>query len=153
MSLYESHLCTRNVGPSIADHRRPHYIPLHPLLANRLAAPDNDTNSTLYCFTAYLECCRRVHSIGSIFDANLGAVLLFQPDVGWIAVLSGAFAIVWGLLRTGIAISTLRKLTHPFDRARKQGSFLKFDGSILHCYNLEVSFNLLSAQVVTRREP
>jgi hypothetical protein len=27
------------------------------------------------------------------FDANLGTVILFQPDVGWIAVISGIFAI------------------------------------------------------------
>jgi hypothetical protein len=48
------------------------------------------------------------------FDANLGAVVLFQPDVGWIAILSGIFAVVWGLLRTGIVISTLRQsVTRP----------------------------------------
>jgi CubicO group peptidase (beta-lactamase class C family) len=43
------------------------------------------------------------------FGANLPAILLFQPDVGWVAVISGIFAIVWGLLRTGIVISMLRK--------------------------------------------
>jgi hypothetical protein len=43
------------------------------------------------------------------FDANLGTVILFQPDVGWVAVVSGIFAIVWGLLRTGIGISILRQ--------------------------------------------
>jgi CubicO group peptidase (beta-lactamase class C family) len=44
------------------------------------------------------------------FDASLGVVLLFQPDVGWIAVISGIFAIVWGLLRTAIIISTQRQM-------------------------------------------
>jgi hypothetical protein len=43
------------------------------------------------------------------FDANLGAVILFQPDVGWIAVISGIFAIVWGVISTGIGISMLRQ--------------------------------------------
>jgi CubicO group peptidase (beta-lactamase class C family) len=48
------------------------------------------------------------------FHANLGAVLLFQPDVGWIAIVSGIFAVVWGLLRTGIVILTFRQsVTRP----------------------------------------
>lgn len=44
------------------------------------------------------------------FDASLRVVILFQPDVGWIAISSGIFAIVWGLLRTGIIISTQRQM-------------------------------------------
>jgi hypothetical protein len=44
------------------------------------------------------------------FGANMSVILLFQPDVGWVAVISGAFAIIWGLLRTGIIISTLRQI-------------------------------------------
>lgn len=59
------------------------------------------------------------------FDANLGVVILFQPDVGWVAIISGIFAIVWAVLRTGLVISTLRQLTPPFDRVRKQGSILE----------------------------
>ena len=43
------------------------------------------------------------------FDASLGTIILFQPDVGWIAILSGIFAIVWGLLRIGVVISMLRQ--------------------------------------------
>ncbi|HLO31475.1 MAG TPA: serine hydrolase domain-containing protein [Anaerolineales bacterium] len=43
------------------------------------------------------------------FGANLPAILLFQPDVGWVAVISGIFAVLWGLLRTGIVISMLSK--------------------------------------------
>ena len=42
------------------------------------------------------------------FGSKLSVILLFQPDVGWVALISGIFAIVWGLLRTGIVISTLR---------------------------------------------
>ena len=30
------------------------------------------------------------------FEANISTVILFQPDVGWVAVMSGVFAIVWG---------------------------------------------------------
>lgn len=43
------------------------------------------------------------------FDANISTVILFQPDVGWVAVISGIFAIAWGILRTGIVISMLRR--------------------------------------------
>ena len=43
------------------------------------------------------------------FGANLKAVILFQPDVGWMAVISGIFAIVWGVISTGIGISMLRQ--------------------------------------------
>lgn len=50
------------------------------------------------------------------FGANLSTIILFQPDVGWVAVISGVFAIVWGLLRTGIVISTLRQ---TFERQKK----------------------------------
>ena len=36
------------------------------------------------------------------FEANISTVILFQPDIGWVAVISGVFAILWGLLRTAI---------------------------------------------------
>ena len=42
------------------------------------------------------------------FGANLQAMILFQPDVGWIAIISGVFALVWSFLRTGIVIYMLR---------------------------------------------
>jgi CubicO group peptidase (beta-lactamase class C family) len=45
-----------------------------------------------------------------VFRAKMSVILLFQPDVGWVAVISGVFAIVWGLLRTGIIISSLRQI-------------------------------------------
>jgi hypothetical protein len=43
------------------------------------------------------------------FGANIPTVILFQPDVGWVAVVSGVFAIVWGAISTGIGISMLRQ--------------------------------------------
>jgi hypothetical protein len=43
------------------------------------------------------------------FDANISTVILFQPDVGWVAVVSGVFAIVWGVVSTGIGILMLRQ--------------------------------------------
>jgi hypothetical protein len=43
------------------------------------------------------------------FGSKLSVILLFQPDVGWVVLISGIFAIVWGLLRTGIVSSTLRR--------------------------------------------
>jgi CubicO group peptidase (beta-lactamase class C family) len=42
------------------------------------------------------------------FGANLPVILLFQPDVGWVAVMSGIFAIIWGVMSTGVGISMLR---------------------------------------------
>ena len=42
------------------------------------------------------------------FGANLTTVLLFQPDVGWVALITGIFAIVWGAISTGIGISMSR---------------------------------------------
>jgi hypothetical protein len=50
------------------------------------------------------------------FAANVSTVILFQPDVGWVATASGIFAIVWGVLRTGIVISTFR---HVFEKQKK----------------------------------
>jgi CubicO group peptidase (beta-lactamase class C family) len=43
------------------------------------------------------------------FGVDLPAILLFQPDVSWVAVISGIFAIVWGVMSTGIGISMLRQ--------------------------------------------
>ena len=43
------------------------------------------------------------------FEVDISTMILLQPDVSWVAVISGVFAIVWGLLRTGIVISTLRQ--------------------------------------------
>jgi CubicO group peptidase (beta-lactamase class C family) len=43
------------------------------------------------------------------FEANISTVILFQPDVGWVALVSGIFAIVWGLISTVIGISALRQ--------------------------------------------
>jgi CubicO group peptidase (beta-lactamase class C family) len=42
------------------------------------------------------------------FEANISTVILFQPDVGWVAAISGIFAIVWGVISTSIGISMLR---------------------------------------------
>ena len=42
------------------------------------------------------------------FGANLRAMILFQPDVGWIAVIGGIFALVWGFLRTSIVTYMMR---------------------------------------------
>jgi len=44
------------------------------------------------------------------FEVDISTMILLQPDVSWVAVASGVFAIVWGLLRTGIIISSLRQI-------------------------------------------
>jgi len=36
------------------------------------------------------------------FGAKMSVILLFQPDVGWAAVMTGIFAILWGLLKTSL---------------------------------------------------
>jgi CubicO group peptidase (beta-lactamase class C family) len=43
------------------------------------------------------------------FGADLPAILLFQPDVGWVAVISGIFAIVWGVISASIGILMVRQ--------------------------------------------
>lgn len=52
------------------------------------------------------------------FGANALTVILFQPDVGWVALISGIFAIAWGVLRTGIVTSTLRQAFEKQKKAR-----------------------------------
>ena len=43
------------------------------------------------------------------FEVDIPTMILVQPDVSWVAVISGIFALVWGLLRTGFVIVTLRQ--------------------------------------------
>ncbi|MFN8382526.1 MAG: serine hydrolase domain-containing protein [Anaerolineales bacterium] len=50
------------------------------------------------------------------FEVDISTMILLQPDVSWVAVISGVFAIVWGLLRTGVVISTLRQ---TFERQKR----------------------------------
>ncbi|HXQ32399.1 MAG TPA: serine hydrolase domain-containing protein, partial [Anaerolineales bacterium] len=45
----------------------------------------------------------------SRFEANMSTVILFQPDVGWVALISGIVGIVWGVISTSIGISMLRR--------------------------------------------
>jgi CubicO group peptidase (beta-lactamase class C family) len=47
-------------------------------------------------------------TLPSTFGANIPTMILFQPDVGWVATISGIFAIVWGTISAGIGISMLR---------------------------------------------
>jgi len=42
------------------------------------------------------------------FGADIPTMILFQPDVGWVAVFSGTFAIVWGFLRTSLFLRSQR---------------------------------------------
>jgi CubicO group peptidase (beta-lactamase class C family) len=43
------------------------------------------------------------------FEADIPTVILFQPDVGWVALVNGIFALVWGVISTGIGISMLHQ--------------------------------------------
>ena len=42
------------------------------------------------------------------FGVDISTMILLQPDVSWVAVISGVFAIGWGIISTGIGISMLR---------------------------------------------
>ncbi|KAA0271889.1 MAG: class A beta-lactamase-related serine hydrolase [Chloroflexi bacterium] len=48
-------------------------------------------------------------TLPNTFGANIPTMILFQPDVGWVAVVSGIFAIVWGVVGTCIVIVGLYK--------------------------------------------
>ena len=48
-------------------------------------------------------------TLPSTFGADIPTVILFQPDVGWVAAISGIFAILLGVIITCIGISILRK--------------------------------------------
>jgi CubicO group peptidase (beta-lactamase class C family) len=41
----------------------------------------------------------------------LGFMLLFMPDLSWLALVCGGFALLWIFLRTGLILWTLRRLT------------------------------------------
>jgi len=42
------------------------------------------------------------------FEVDISTMILLQPDVSWVAVASGVFAIVWAIISTGVGISMLR---------------------------------------------
>lgn len=60
-------------------------------------------------------------SLPSAFGADSATVMLFQPDVGWVAVVSGVFAIVWGVIGTGSGISMVRETVRLRARAGVPG--------------------------------
>lgn len=51
-----------------------------------------------------------------------GFLLLFMPDVSWIALICGGFAGVWAFLRTGLVLRTLRKPSSPLPFVGKLGT-------------------------------
>jgi CubicO group peptidase (beta-lactamase class C family) len=55
--------------------------------------------------------------LASSLSLMLGQVrgfwMLFMPDVSWIAMMCGSFALVWSFLRTGLVLRTLRKPLPP----------------------------------------
>jgi hypothetical protein len=62
-------------------------------------------NDKFYLYSLYIL----LVTLPIAFRANISTVILFQPDVGWVAVVSGVFAIVWGVISTSIGISMLRQ--------------------------------------------
>jgi CubicO group peptidase (beta-lactamase class C family) len=46
---------------------------------------------------------------GLLWTRTLDVMLLFMPDVSWIALVCGSFALAWMVLRTGLVLWTLRK--------------------------------------------
>ena len=55
-------------------------------------------NLTLAGILVYLRSTGMIHFVD-----------LFMPDLAWIARISGVFALVWSLLRTGLILQALRK--------------------------------------------
>ena len=54
------------------------------------------------------------------FEVDISTMLLLQPDAGWVAVISGSFAIVWAVISTSFGISMFRQPT----KSREIGSHL-----------------------------
>jgi CubicO group peptidase (beta-lactamase class C family) len=48
-------------------------------------------------------------ALPKVFEVDISTMILLQPDVSWVAVISGIFAIVWGVISTSINISMLRQ--------------------------------------------
>jgi hypothetical protein len=46
--------------------------------------------------------------VGLLGSGTLDVLLLFMPDVSWVALICGSFALAWMLLRTGLVLWTLR---------------------------------------------
>ena len=51
--------------------------------------------------------------VGLLWTDTLDVMLVYMPDVSWIALVCGSFALVWMVLRTGLVLRTLRKLSWP----------------------------------------
>ena len=122
--------CKHKIDLVGATHRRPYLFfptvkyfriePPHPFLAHEYAASNTENASCALCrFAAHLEChhrlCTSCDITKCVRSQDVG-YLSFPTDVGWVAVISGVFAIVWGLLRTGVVVPTLHQ---TFERQKK----------------------------------
>jgi CubicO group peptidase (beta-lactamase class C family) len=47
--------------------------------------------------------------LGMLWTGTLGVFLVYMPDVSWIALVCGSFALAWMVLRTGLVLRTLRR--------------------------------------------
>ena len=47
--------------------------------------------------------------LGLLWTGTLDVLLLFMPDVSWIALVCGSFALAWMVLRAGLVLWTLRR--------------------------------------------
>jgi hypothetical protein len=47
--------------------------------------------------------------LGMLWTGTLGLFLVFMPDVSWTALVCGSFALAWMVVRTGLALWTLRR--------------------------------------------
>ncbi len=102
--------------PASPDRRRPR----HPAAATRSWRQDPQRRSsrgrtwgqhillplipnlTLAAILVYLQSSRLIRFLH-----------LFMPDLAWIAQISGIFAGIWAVLRTGLILQTIRKPTSP----------------------------------------
>jgi hypothetical protein len=52
-------------------------------------------------------------ALGLVASGVLGFMLLFMPDLSWLAIICGSFALVWIFIRTPLILRTLRKPFSP----------------------------------------
>jgi CubicO group peptidase (beta-lactamase class C family) len=52
-------------------------------------------------------------ALGLVASGVLGFMLLFMPDLSWLALICGTFALVWIFVRTTLILQTLRKTSSP----------------------------------------
>jgi CubicO group peptidase (beta-lactamase class C family) len=70
--------------------------------------------------------------LGLLGSGTLDVMLLFMPDVSWIALACGSFALAWMFVRTGLVLRTLRRPSLSCSLIHKRRLRSKFVPPISH---------------------